>query len=73
MLKDYKSPGCDNITSELIRYGGKRTAKIYTTILQNIWKTKIWPVIWQCLIKSLIITILKIVTIKNAPSTVHSA
>ena len=40
MLKDGKSPGNDNIPSELINYGGKHIAKIYTTICHNIWKTK---------------------------------
>ena len=56
MLKDGKSPGNDIIPSELITYGGKRIAKIYTKICQNIWKTKIWPDQWT---KSLIIPILK--------------
>ena len=55
-LKNGKSPGPDNIPSELLKYGGERIIKIFTTICQQIWKTKKWPDQWT---KSLIIPIPK--------------
>ena len=55
-LKNGKSPGPDNITSELLKHGGESIIKIFTTIFQQIWKTKKWPDQWT---KSLIIPIPK--------------
>ena len=40
MPKDRKSPSNDKIPSELIKYGGKLIAKIYTEICKNHMETK---------------------------------
>ena len=55
-LKNGKSPGPDNIPGELLKHGGESLIKIFTTICQQIWKTKKWPDQWT---KSLIIPIPK--------------
>ena len=55
-LKNGKSPGPDNIPSELLKHGGESIIKIFTTICQQIWKIKKWPDQWT---KSLIIPIPK--------------
>ena len=55
-LKNGKSPGPDNIPSELLKHGGESIIKIFQTICQQIWKTKKWPDQWT---KSLIIPIPK--------------
>ena len=44
IITDGKLPGNANISNDLITYGGKCIAKIYTTICQNIWKTKVWQI-----------------------------
>ena len=55
-LKNGKSPCPDNIPGELLKHGGESLIKIFTTICQEIWKTKKWPDQWT---KSLIIPIPK--------------
>ena len=39
-LKNGKSPGIDNIPSVLLRHGGESLIQIFTTLCQEIWKTK---------------------------------
>ena len=55
-LPDNKSPGLDNIPSELIKHGGDELNKVLTTICQKIWQTKQWPTLWT---QSLIIPLPK--------------
>ena len=55
-LKNGKSPGPDNIPSELLKHGGESLIKIFTTMCQQIWKTKKLPSHWT---KSFIIPIPK--------------
>ena len=55
-LKLGKSPGLDNIPSELIKAAGNNIIDVYTIICNHIWKTGDWPNEWT---KSLIITIPK--------------
>ena len=56
-LKNGKSPSPDNFPSELLKkHGGESIIEIFTTICQQIWKTKKWPDQWT---KSLIIPIPK--------------
>ena len=55
-LNNGKSAGPDNIPGELLKHGGESLIKIFTTICQQIWKTKKWPDQWT---KSLIIPIPK--------------
>ena len=38
-----KSPGVDNISSELLKNGGKAATTFLTAACQKIWKTKEWP------------------------------
>ena len=42
-LKAGKSAGVDNITSDLLKNGGKATTTVLTPICQKIWGTKEWP------------------------------
>ena len=42
-LKTGKSPGVDNIPSELLKNGGEATTTVLTAICQKIWETKEWP------------------------------
>ena len=52
-LKAGKSPGMDNIPSELFKNGGE-AATVLTAICQKIWETKEWPKEWtQSLLISL--------------------
>ena len=37
-----KSPGVDNIPSELLKNGGKTTKTVLTVICQKIWEMKEW-------------------------------
>ena len=37
-----KSPGVDNIPSELLNNGGKATTTVLTAICKKIWETKKW-------------------------------
>ena len=55
-LKEGKSPGIDNIPSELVKYGGNAVVRILTTLCQKSWSSKIWP---SQTTKSLIILIPK--------------
>ena len=45
-LKTGKSPGVDNIPSELLKNGGEATTKILTAICKKIWETKEWLMEW---------------------------
>ena len=54
--KEGKSPGFDNIPSELIKHGGNNITIILTTLYKLSWASKVWPSQW---IKSLIIPIPK--------------
>ena len=40
--KAEKSPGVDNIPSELLKNGGKTTKTVLTVICQKIWEMKEW-------------------------------
>ena len=42
-LKPGKSPGVDNIPTELVKGGGEATVKALTTLCQKIWEEKRWP------------------------------
>ena len=55
-LKGGKSPGNDNIPSELIKNGGEAMISALTIICNKIWKTGEWPTPWT---KSMIITLPK--------------
>ena len=61
-LKDGKSPGIDNIPSELIKHGGTAIIRMLTAICQKAWVSKSWPKQWT---KSLIIPIAKKGNIKK--------
>ena len=50
-LKEGKSPGIDNIPSELVKYRGNAVVIILTTLCQKSRSSKIWPSQWT---KSLI-------------------
>ena len=41
-LKAGKSPGVDNIPSELLKNGGETTPTVLTVIFQNMRETKEW-------------------------------
>ena len=45
-LKAGKSPGVDNIPSELLKNGGEATTIVLTAICQKIWETKEWLKEW---------------------------
>ena len=45
-LKIGKSPGVDNIPSELLKSGGEETVKALTALCQKIWEEKKWPKEW---------------------------
>ena len=45
-LKVGKSPGGDNIPSELIRSGGDSTASALAALCQKIWEHRKWPKEW---------------------------
>jgi hypothetical protein len=42
-LKAGKSPGVDNVPSELLKHGGKATTAAMTALCQKIWDGKKWP------------------------------
>ena len=46
MLKEGKSPGIDNIPSEIIKHEGSSKTKFLTQICQKSWDNKIWPTQW---------------------------
>ena len=41
-----KSPGVDNIRSELLKNGGEATTTVLTAICRRILETKDWPKEW---------------------------
>ena len=45
-LKLGKSPGVDNIPSELVKNGGEEFVKALTALCQLIWEQKKWPKEW---------------------------
>ena len=55
-LKDGKTPGPNNIPSELIKHGGENLQKLLTSLCQMIWNIKEWPIQWT---RSLVIPIPK--------------
>ena len=55
-LKPGKSPGVDNVPTELLKCGGEPTAKALTALCQKIWEEKRWPREWT---QSLIIPLPK--------------
>ena len=61
-LKGGKSPGIDNIPSELIKHGGPQITKWMRIICQKIWDGKEWPTEWT---QSLIIPLPKKGNIKQ--------
>ena len=61
-LKEGKSPGIDNIPSELVKYRGNAVVRILTTLCQKSWSSKIWPSQWT---KTLIIPVPKKVDLKK--------
>ena len=46
-LKDRKSPGCDEITAEMIKASGEAGITSYHKICTQIWKTGEWPEEWK--------------------------
>ena len=65
-LKYGKSPGLDNIPSELLKHGLESIIIIITTLCQHIRKTKKWSDQWT---KSLIIQYVKKVTLEYVQTT----
>ena len=55
-LKGGKSPGPDNIPSELLKCGGEAVTTVLTALCQTIWEKKQWPREWT---QSLIIPLPK--------------
>ena len=45
-LKAEKSPGVDNIPSELLSNGGEATTMVLRAVCKKIWETKEWPKKW---------------------------
>jgi exonuclease III len=45
-LKAGKSPGVDNVPSELLKHGGEATTAALTALCQKIWEEKKWPKEW---------------------------
>ena len=46
-LKDRKSPGCDEITAEMIKASGIARITYYHEICMKIWNTGEWPEEWK--------------------------
>ena len=55
-LKKRKSPGVDNIPSELVQAGGDEMIDMLLTICNKIWQSGDWPTLWT---QSLVITLPK--------------
>ena len=55
-LKDGKSPGNDNISSELLKHGGNAIVNVFTELCQKSWSMKKCPAQWT---QSLVIPIPK--------------
>ena len=45
-LKDGKSPGNDNISSELLKHRGDAIVNVFTELCQKSWSMKKWPAQW---------------------------
>jgi hypothetical protein len=45
-LKAGKSPGVDNVPSELLKHGGEATTAAMMALCQKIWEGKKWPKEW---------------------------
>ena len=45
-LKEGKSPGIDNISGELLKYGGDEIVNFFTELYQISWSNKEWPKKW---------------------------
>ena len=45
-LKDGKSPGNDNLPSELLKNGGDAIVNVFTELCQKSWSMKKWPAQW---------------------------
>ena len=45
-LKNGKSPGIDNVPSELLKGGGEALNDIITKLCQKIWSTNQWKDVW---------------------------
>ena len=45
-LKAGRSPGIDNIPSELVKNGGEATTMVLTVVCKKVWETKEWPKEW---------------------------
>ena len=43
MLKNGKSPGVDNISAEILKYGGPGVINALTAVCQKIWTSGQWP------------------------------
>ena len=41
-----KSPGIDNVSSELIKEGGPVLTQLLTDLCQKLWSTNKWPDAW---------------------------
>ena len=46
-LKNGKSPGIDNVPSELLKGGGEALNDIITKLCQKVWSTNQWPDLWS--------------------------
>ena len=46
-LKDGKTPGCDNISAEMIKASGDEGVDIYHQLCMKIWNTGTWPIDWK--------------------------
>ena len=55
-LKCGKAAGVDNVSAELITYGGHPVVEVLHAICNKIWETGKWPSTWT---KSIIIAIPK--------------
>jgi hypothetical protein len=51
-LKNYKSPGTDNIPVGLFKYGGNELVKHLHTIIKDIWQKEKTPMEWNVNIMS---------------------
>ena len=68
-LKAGKSPGVDNIPSELLKNGGEAITPVLTAIRQKMLETKKWPKEWT---QSLVIPLPKKQTKKATSSNVET-
>ena len=66
-LKNGKSPGIDNVPSELIKGGGESLNDTIIKLCQKVWSTNQWPDLWST---SLIIPIPRKEISKNAQTIV---